>query len=251
MDLGRESMDLEAAEEEEKYQEYLAAFEDKAVRRGFIRKVYGIISAQLAVTSAVLAFFMFVVSPEVSYNQHALQQWLIGCIVAGFAAIIVLFAMTCVKALRTDFPLNFIMLGIFTICESICLGSVGLIYTTDSIMIAAGLTCAIVFALTIFAFQTTIDFTGCRGAMMCIFFVFFLCGILMFFLPPNRLHEIIYAGIGTLIFSIFLIIDTQLLMGGNHKYKISPEEYVFAAIAIYLDILNIFLYLLKIFGKKK
>ena len=56
----------------------MAAFEDKAVRRGFIRKVYGIISAQLAVTSAVLAFFMFVVSPEVSYNQHALQQWLIG-----------------------------------------------------------------------------------------------------------------------------------------------------------------------------
>jgi len=35
-------------------------------------------------------------------------------------------------------------------------------------------------------------------------------------------------------------------MGGNHKFSISPEEYIFAAIAIYLDILNLFLHILKI-----
>ena len=37
-----------------------------------------------------------------------------------------------------------------------------------------------------------------------------------------------------------------MMMGGNHKYSISPKEYIFAAIAIYLDILNIFLYILRI-----
>ena len=42
-----------------------------------------------------------------------------------------------------------------------------------------------------------------------------------------------------------------MIMGGHHKYKLSPEEYVMAAIAIYLDILNIFLYILKIVGQKK
>ena len=36
------------------------------------------------------------------------------------------------------------------------------------------------------------------------------------------------------------------MMGGNHKFSISPEEYIFAAIAIYLDILNLFLHILKI-----
>ena len=29
------------------------------------------------------------------------------------------------------------------------------------------------------------------------------------------------------------------MMMGGHKFSISPEEYVFAAIAIYLDILNL------------
>ena len=42
-----------------------------------------------------------------------------------------------------------------------------------------------------------------------------------------------------------------MMMGGNHKYSISPEEYIFAAIAIYLDILNIFLYILRIAGAAK
>ena len=36
------------------------------------------------------------------------------------------------------------------------------------------------------------------------------------------------------------------MMMGGHKFSISPEEYVFAAIAIYLDILNLFLYILRI-----
>ena len=42
-----------------------------------------------------------------------------------------------------------------------------------------------------------------------------------------------------------------MMMGGNHKFSISPEEYIFAAIAIYLDILNIFLYILRIVGAAK
>ena len=41
------------------------------------------------------------------------------------------------------------------------------------------------------------------------------------------------------------------MMMGGHKFSISPEEYVFAAIAIYLDILNLFLYILRILSNFK
>lgn len=37
-------------------------------------------------------------------------------------------------------------------------------------------------------------------------------------------------------------------MGGEHKYSISPEEYVLGAITLFLDIINIFLYILRILG---
>ena len=36
------------------------------------------------------------------------------------------------------------------------------------------------------------------------------------------------------------------MMMGGHKCSISPEEYVFAAMAIYLDIFYLFFYILKI-----
>ena len=38
----------------------MRGFSDKAVRRAFIRKVYGILMFQLALTAAIMAVFMFV-----------------------------------------------------------------------------------------------------------------------------------------------------------------------------------------------
>lgn len=57
-----------------------------------------------------------------------------------------------------------------------------------------------------------------------------------------------YGSIGALIFSLYIVYDTQLMMGGKHKYALSPEEYIFAALNLYLDIINLFRYILLIVG---
>lgn len=44
----------------------------------------------------------------------------------------------------------------------------------------------------------------------------------------------------------YLVYDTQIMMGGGKMYSISPEEYIFAALNLYLDIVNLFLYILQI-----
>lgn len=48
----------------------------------------------------------------------------------------------------------------------------------------------------------------------------------------------------------FLAVDTQLILG-NKQLAISQEEYVFAALNLYTDIINIFLYILAIIGRAK
>ncbi|XP_054904501.1 protein lifeguard 1-like [Poeciliopsis prolifica] len=48
----------------------------------------------------------------------------------------------------------------------------------------------------------------------------------------------------------FLAVDTQLLLG-NKELALSPEEYVFAAINLYMDIINIFLYVLALVGRAR
>ena len=57
-----------------------------------------------------------------------------------------------------------------------------------------------------------------------------------------------FGSVGALIFSLYIVYDTQMMMGGKHKYSLSPEEYIFAALNLYLDIINLFMYLLAIFG---
>ena len=66
-----------------------------------------------------------------------------------------------------------------------------------------------------------------------------------------RWARIGYASAGALIFSFYIIYDTQMMMGGAHKYSVSPEEYIFAALNLYLDIINLFMYILMIFGSSK
>ena len=39
-----------------------------------------------------------------------------------------------------------------------------------------------------------------------------------------------YGAAGALIFSLFIVYDTQLMLGGKHKYSLDPEEYVFASL---------------------
>jgi len=73
----------------------------------------------------------------------------------------------------------------------------------------------------------------------------------MAFLPYVETLHLLYAGIGVLIFSLYLVYDTQMMMGGEHKYSVSPEEYIFAALAIYLDIINLFLHILRLVAAAK
>ena len=48
-----------------------------------------------------------------------------------------------------------------------------------------------------------------------------------------------------------LYVDVRLVVGGKRKIAFSPEEYIFAALIIYLDIIEIFIYILLIVGGKR
>ena len=52
--------------------------------------------------------------------------------------------------------------------------------------------------------------------------------------------------LGALVFSLFIIYDTHMIMR-----KLSPEEYIFAAINLYLDIINLFLHILRMMSRDR
>lgn len=218
-------------------------FTEQSIRKAFIRKVYAILMCQLLVTMGFIALFLFHQPTKMWAARNPWMFWV------AFAVVFVcLIAMACCDGVRRQAPMNFIFLAIFTVAESFLLGVTSSVYDVSAVMMAVGITAGVCLALTIFAFQTKWDFTTMGGVLLCATVVLLLFGIIAIFIPRNNIVTLVYASLGALIFSMYLVYDTQLMMGGKHKYSISPEEYIFAALNLYLDIINIFIYILTIIG---
>ena len=67
-------------------------------------------------------------------------------------------------------------------------------------MMAVGACAAITLGLTIFAFQTKIDFTAMGGVLLAVLICFILFGLIAAFFPQSRTLKLVYASIGCIIF---------------------------------------------------
>ncbi|VDO87202.1 unnamed protein product [Haemonchus placei] len=61
-----------------------------------------------------------------------------------------------------------------------------------------------------------------------------------------QMLHIIFTAVACVLFMVYLALDTQMIIGGR-KYEISPEEYIFAALMLFVDIYEIFITLLGLF----
>jgi len=176
------------------------------------------------------------------------NQWMFW--VALAITFVCLITLACCTNVRRTFPMNVIFLGIFTVCEGFLLGVTTSRYDTNTVLIAAGVCAVVVLALTLFAFQTKIDFTMCGGFLFVSVIVLMCFGFIMIFWH-DKVAYLIYSCLGALIFSLYIVFDTQIMLGGTHKYSISPEEHIFAALNLYLDIVQLFMFLLQIVGSAR
>ena len=63
----------------------------------------------------------------------------------------------------------------------------------------------------------------------------------------GNIGQIVYASAGAVIFSFYIVYDTQLIIGGNNRrIQYSVDDYALAAINLYLDIINLFMAILEI-----
>lgn len=144
----------------------------KRVRAGFIRKVFGILSVQLVTTFAIVCLFAFVDSIRDGVRQRPGVLW-----AALAVSITCLIALSCCPGVAKTYPGNYICLGVFTLAESYLLGAVSASYAPESVAWAVGATFVLCVALTVFAWQTRIDFTLFSGTLFVVLLVFVLFGI--------------------------------------------------------------------------
>ncbi|XP_068429022.1 protein lifeguard 3-like [Clinocottus analis] len=220
-------------------------WESTSIRHAFIRKVYLILTAQLAVTFSVVAVFTFVDPVRLFVIKYPGIYW--ASLVVYFMVYCIL---VCCKGPRRRFPWNLVLLGIFTLALSYMSGTISSYYETKAVFLAMGITALVCIAVTIFCFQTKVDFTSCGGLLCIASVVLMIIGIvtaivLSFHYVP-WLH-MLYAAIGAVVYTLFLVYNTQLLIG-NRELAISPEEYIYGALSLYIDIVHIFLFILQVSG---
>lgn len=221
-------------------------FQDAGIRRAFIRKVYTILCAQFLVSIAVILGMQFTLKKnfhrdEALQNRIFIAQWV--CLAVFLVIEIIL---VCFERVRRKHPINIIALAIFTFALSGFTGCITLYYDFDAVLIAMGSTFGITLGLTLFACQTKIDFTSKITYLVDLVLVF-LCFGAFSIIFWGKIMQVVFGMLGVLVFSLFLVYDTQLIIGGK-LYYLSEEEYVCAALSIYIDVIQIFFYSLPISG---
>lgn len=106
----------------------------------------------------------------------------------------------------------------------------------------------LVGCLTLYAIFTKTDFTT-PWAILMAFVASLVMFFMFFFIRWGTFSQTLYCSIGIFVFGVYLIIDTQMIIGGK-SFAISIDDYVVAALLIYIDIIQLFLYILQLLSSR-
>merc|ERR1712196_689939 len=120
-----------------------------------VRKVYGILSAQMLLTLVIAAPVSQMVVPMAREHPGILRPALI------ITSIMSLCLICCLSTdMSKSYPINYVMLFAFTVVESVFVGFVCAQYTPASVLGVFALTAFIFVGLTFYACVSKTDFTG-------------------------------------------------------------------------------------------
>eukprot|EP00475_Leptophrys_vorax_P002997 TRINITY_DN11722_c0_g1_i1.p1 TRINITY_DN11722_c0_g1~~TRINITY_DN11722_c0_g1_i1.p1 ORF type:complete len:250 (-),score=1.98 TRINITY_DN11722_c0_g1_i1:137-886(-) len=211
-----------------------AVFEDPSLRWAFVRKVYGILSFQLLLTFAVATVVVTVDSVRLTVLHSPLL------VISSF---ILPFILICaLSAYHQSHPTNLVLLTLFSLCFSVSLGCSCAYAPAPIVLEALLLTAVVVVSLTLFTFWAAsrgYEFGWLGPALFASLSVLVLAMIVQLFFPFGSIGHAIISTIGTILFSLYIVYDTESLLR-----RFSYDEYIWASLNLYLDILNLFMFLL-------
>jgi len=198
----------------------------------FLKSTYQLFASSLLAATAGAYIGLGMVS--------AISSWYWGLVILEFA---LLFGIYAVK----DKPgINLMVLFAFTFVSGLTitplLSSVFNMPSGASIVAQAFLMTSVAFGgISMFALTTKKDYSG-MGKMLMIAVIILIVGSISNIFIGSPILQLGIAMIGALVFSAFILYDTQQIIKGGFS---TPIE---AAIALYLDFLNLFISLLQIFA---
>lgn len=171
---------------------------------------------------------------------EAIRSWYWGLVILEIVALVGL------MFLKDKPGINLVLLFAFTFLTGLTLtpllsNVLGLPNGASAVVSAFLMTTIIFGVMSVYAMKTSKDLAS-WGKILFISVIVILIGSVVNIFLGSPMLQVGIAAIATLVFSLYIAFDTQMLLRGAFS---SPVE---AAIALYLDVLNIFISLLQLFG---
>jgi hypothetical protein len=212
----------------------------------FMAGVYGWMSFALAITAS--AAYYIASNPSLfMYIQQPVVMMILFFSQLAFVFGLLFFLN------RLSYGSALFLFLLYSFSLGITLSSIFYVYTEISI-ISAFLSTALMFGvMSVYGYITKTDLTSI-GSLACMVVIGLVIGMIVnMFLHSQQLDYVISA-IGVIIFVILTAYDTQkmkqLARGFSGNNEALGKATVFGALTLYLDFINLFLFLLRLVGKR-
>jgi FtsH-binding integral membrane protein len=220
----------------------------EAEQASFISKVYGWMTLALAVSGLVASW---------TASTPAMVEAIFGNSIVFFGLIIgevicVMYLVSVIGSISGRAATAMFLL--YAVLNGLTLAVIFVVYTAESIALTFFITAGTFGVMSAYGYFTKTDLTTIGNLAMMALVGLIIASIVNWFLQSEAFYWITtYAGI--LIFTGLTAYDTQKIKNlnviGNEGTDEDRKEAIMGALTLYLDFINLFLMLLRLFGRRK
>lgn len=214
----------------------------------FMWGVYGWMAAALTVTSYVA--YAIALIPSFFYALHSNPVLLMLIFLAQIGLVLSLSVMLP----RLSFGAALTLFVLYAASMGITMSSIFYIYTTGSIATTFLTSAGMFGAMALYGYVTKADLTTIGSMGMMVLFGLIIGMFVNIFLQ-NSAFDMFLSGVGVIVFALLTAYDVQKIKAIGSQLLIGQQEIakitILCALTLYLDFINLFLFLLRFMGKKR
>lgn len=222
---------------------------EKTAQSVLFRNVYTWMTLALVITGAVAMYMAKSMTLLSMIMQNSLLFW--GILIAELGVVWYLSA----RIHRISFTSATLLFILYSILNGATLSMIFLIYTMSSIATTFFVTAGTFGIMALFGYVTKKDLTR-LGSLCFMGIIGIIIASLVNIFLQNSMMEMIISYIGVLLFVGLTAYDSQkikrlLMQDGVEINETTQKIALLGAMTLYLDFINLFLYLLRILGDRK
>ena len=213
-----------------------------------MRKVYVWMTLALVVTA--LSAYYVATTPAALYAIFSSKFMFFGLLIAD---IVVVMAMTALIN-RMSFMVAALMMAAYSVLNGVTMSFIFVVYEMASIATTFFVTAGTFAAMAIVGYTTKKDLTKMGGILLMALIGLIIASVVNWFLQSETMSYVV-SGIGVLVFTGLTAYDSQkikeMLMQCDTVNDGTQKLALLGSLTLYLDFVNLFLYLLRFMGNRK